>query len=161
MHAKNMPPDAVNSAVEWYYSELQHGQDTLAQLDADAEALAQDKLRADWGQDYTPNMNHLKQWLAGGPEGLSDQIMSARAADGTLLKNNPDFMNWISQTAREVNPMNMVLPAGNGDRVSNIATRMGEIETMMRTNRAAYDKNPAIQEEYRNLIEARDKHQAA
>ncbi|MGB1389979.1 MAG: hypothetical protein ACPG61_13945, partial [Paracoccaceae bacterium] len=111
MHEKNMPPAAVSAAVEWYYNELANGQDTLAQMDSDAQVRTEDKLRAEWGQDYTPNMNHMKNWLAGGPEGLSDLMMEARGPDGVLLKNNPDFMRWASQTAREANPMNMILPA--------------------------------------------------
>ena len=154
MHAKNHSPAVVNDVLEWYYGREGAITDQLAEADAQIAQSTEDTLRSEWGNDYRTNMNHLENWLATGPEGLRDILYNARGEDGARLKDNPDVMRWLSLTARENNPLNMVLPAGAGDRVSTLEARKSEIEGMMRSNRQAYDKDAKVQQEYREILTA-------
>ena len=68
-------------------------------MDARAEAdnafrhTAEQELRADFGPDYTPNLNAVKNLLASMPEATSENFLAGRPADGRRIGDSPASSN--------------------------------------------------------------------
>lgn len=159
MHAKNAPPELVQEGIAYFY-ELQEAQAAkIAEADVSHKQEVEDTLRAEWGGEYRGNVNSIKAMLESAPGGIADIILSARSADGRALANQPAFMQWLAGTARELNPVATVVPAG-GDQMGAISDEITKIEKLMGNRQSEYWKGPGaekMQARYRQLIEARDR----
>ena len=91
------------------------------------------------------------------PGNVKDNWLSARLPDGRPLFSDPDSLRHMSQMVNMINPMGTIAPTGEGGQLTNINDRIAEIDKMMRTHREAYNKDEAVQEEYRKLIDARNR----
>lgn len=159
-HEANIPP-AQFAALVQRYAAIQDKQ-AAAMREADA-ALKNEtliELTREWGGETKGNLNAINALFVDAPDGLADRLLTARMPDGKILGNSPEALKWLSGLAREVNPMSSLLPAGaQGDALKGGEARIKEIEGYMRApdSQALYWKNAAVQEELRNLYEARDK----
>lgn len=156
-HKHNLPPSVAKDAVEWWYQTQQSQLDDLAEQDLSARDKTQDELNVEWGGEYRRNINMVSGLIDQFPEGVRDQIKSARLPDGTALFNNPDVLRGFVNLALEVNPAGTLVPSGMGDPAKSINGEISEIESFMRSNRNAYFKDEAKQARYRELLEAREK----
>lgn len=154
MHGLNASPEVVGKAVDWYFRE-QEAQ-AAAQKEADKKAMrdAEDELRAEWGAEYRSNINALNNWLDGAPEGLKDNILSARLGDGTILGNNPAAVRWLTSLAAEMNPGGTIAPGSGMSNAESVESEIARLEKLMRTDRKAYQKEEG---KYLQLLEARAK----
>lgn len=110
MHAVNAPNDAVKAALGTYYRLSKMQNEAMASRDSEQKAATQDKLRAEWGEDYRRNENLTVAYLESMPR---MDFMEARLPDGTKLGNDPAVVAWFAQKALEINPMGTIVP-GNG-----------------------------------------------
>lgn len=162
VHGKNAPPEVVAEAVEWYYA--QQEEQITAQVTADKafKQSAEDSLRAEWGGEYRANVNSISAFLDTAPQTddgqpLKDLLMGARLADGTRFGDNPAALKWLARLAADANPAGFVAPAGGGSQVDSVRDEIAKIEGVMRTDRAAYNKDEKMQARLRQLYDAEEK----
>jgi hypothetical protein len=163
MHEANMPPAAVHAALGWYnkfQEDIDAAQDAV---NAKARENTEDALRNQWeGADYRKNVNMVSTYIDGLDKEVSEKIGMARMADGTALLNNPEVMLWLNSLAREKFGDTTILPGVTGqDQASQVETRLAEIKEIMDKDRKRYNEDEKMQDEYRQLLEWRSRHQTA
>lgn len=156
MHGKNASPDVVQAAVQSYYRIQETQLAKIAEADVAHKAEMEDTLRGEWGGEYRGNVNAIKGMLEAAPGGIADKILSARMGDGRAIANDPAVLAWLASTARELNPVATVVPAG-GDQMGAIQDEIASIEKLMREDRNAYNKDEKKQARLRELYTARDR----
>lgn len=157
LHEGNADPKTVHGIVEWYNNFRQEAQAEQAEADTAHKAEVEDALRAEWGADYRANVNHVKAFLDSAPEGVADRIANARDSEGRALLNDPKVLRWLTQTARELNPIHTIVPGTSGNDAQTVDGEIEKIEKFMRTNRQEYNKDQKMQDRLRNLYDARIK----
>lgn len=154
-HRANMTPEQVNHALDWYYRQ----QDALAAERATADQAIHDatlaRLEQAWGRDFRATVNCVHAFLDDAPEGLKENLMGARLADGTSFGDSADAILWLERLARRAAPAQTLAPAGAGGPARAMADEIAAIERRMSDDRAGYFKDEAAQARYRELLEAR------
>ena len=156
-HAHNLSNDAVKFNLEWYYGEVERQTTERHDQDKAAEQKAQDSLRSLWGNDYRENMNRISSLLATGTGNLTEKLLRGRLADGTPIGSDPGVLRFLATVSRELNPTGTIVPATGGNIASAIEDEIGAIEKLMKTDRAAYNKDESKQARLRELYAARDR----
>ena len=154
MHGQNAPAGIVHSAIASYYRLQEEQAAERAGMDARAHDTATTELKASWGGDYTRNINALNGWLDTAGAEVKHVIANARGPDGTPLFSNPAAVRWFTAQMLEANPLATIVPAAGGNAGKGVEERMAEIRKVMRTDRAAYDKDPKLQAEFLELTRA-------
>jgi hypothetical protein len=162
LHDLNAPPQIAQYAVKWYndFQEQQLGR--VAEADNTHKTATEDALRAEWGNDYRANINHISSFLSTAPEGVADLISNARGADGKAILNDPGTVKWLATLAREFNPVGTIVPGG-GNSMQGIESRETEITKLMGNPNSEYWKGPTaekLQKEFRDLVDAEGKMKA-
>lgn len=153
----NAPKEVVHEAAKWYNDFREQQIDARHEQDNTQREETEETLRAEWGNEFKPTLNNVQALLSSTfDEETASAFLNARAPDGTALLNMPGVMKGLAQIAREMNPM-ISLPGGTGDVKQSIDDRIADIEKMMREDRKAYNKDQKVQEEYRNLLDQREK----
>jgi hypothetical protein len=156
-HGVNATPEQVNNLLHWYYGNQEKAVQQLEEKDVAYLKDTEDTLRAEWGGEYRTNVNAIKGLIDTMPQDIQDAFANARLGDGTALMSNPHMARWLVHTARTINPMATVVPGAGANAASQIDDEIGQIETLMRTDRKAYNANEKMQERYRILLGAREK----
>ena len=154
MHAQNAPPGIAQAAIAFYY-------DLAAKQAADdADMLATNKqanddiLREEWGPDYRRTINAVGSYLDTLPQGVASAFLNGTDDKGMPLGDNVEVAKWLAAKALQENPLLTVVPGAGANQAVAIAEEKAEIEKVMRTDRAKYDKDEKMQARYRELIEA-------
>lgn len=157
-HQANMPADVAKATVGWYYAEVERQTEQRAEMDKQAAKAAEDQLREAWGPaEYRANINSVKGLLSTAPESVRDRLMHGRLADGTPILGDADTIRFLLGIALEINPATSLdLPSGS-NTASAIDDEIRSIETKMRKDRAAYNRDEKMQARYRDLVAAREK----
>lgn len=156
-HEAHMSADQVNRAVGWY---LEHQDGLLAEQAAADRAVHDetlDRLRESWGSDFRAHVNLVHGLLDGAPEGVKENLLGARMADGTLFGDSAPALEWLSRLALAANPAATLTPAGQSGPGKAMADEIAAIERRMATDRDGYFKDEAAQARYRQLLSARDR----
>jgi len=156
-HNSNMTPSQAKAAVQSYYEVQAKQAEARAAKDETDRVDTLDKLNAEWGNSFRPNINMVGGILSRFPADVQEAIKSARLPDGTALFNNPDVLRGFVAMALEINPAGTLVPSGTGDVAKGIEEQIKAIETTMKNNRSAYNKDEKMQANYRELIAARQK----
>ena len=156
MLVKNAPPDTVNAALGAWRQIHDRRKPPLEQ-DAHAKEAAAETLRPEWGGAYQRNLNTILGYLDTAPSGVKDALLNARLASGQPLASAPNILRFLLSAASSANPAATVVPGSSGTTQATLASRIAEIETLMRDNRAEYNRNTAMQQELLKLYAARDK----
>lgn len=143
LKAADIPQDIVQGALQY----IEHGSDhTPAQLaihDAQARVSAETELKSLWGAQYEAKVKSIKTYLDTLPAQAREVIMSARDREtGSAYLNDPAVLMRLAGMAGKPR-------AAVGE--SDIAS----IEKFMRSNRAAYNRDEAMQARYRSLLAAK------
>jgi hypothetical protein len=157
-HENNMPPNIVQDALRWFAQEQQQSVDRLANQDVTDTQRGEADLRAKWGAEFQKRYTAAQNYLAG--SGLWNEIIEARGRDGKLIGNRTDFMEMIAQMGLAANPWGALVLPDNADPAKSVDDRVAELDKMMRDKGSEYwrgPKSPAIQQEYRDLIDAQIK----
>ena len=156
-HELGMTADQFNKTLAWYYGELDNVQATQVEADKAFRGEAEEVLRAEWGAGYRSEVKGIANFIeASAPAGLGDMLFNARTPDGKLIGDHPEVLRWLSSLVRTVNPMAKLVPAGSADPMKAGEARISEIEQTMRTDPQAYWKNQAMQDEFGQLLQARE-----
>lgn len=157
MHEAGAPPSLTGAALESYYQIVEEQAAAEAvQLD-NAKVAGEEALREEWGKDYRRNLNALHSHLDTLPPRVKEAFTGGRGADGVPLGYDPEVMKWLASIALEANPLATVVPGAGANQASAIADEIASIETMMRVDRDAYNRDEKIQARYRELVAAREK----
>lgn len=159
-HKNNWPPKQLNEAVAWYVEQQEQLVARRQEQDAMTRQASEDELRREWGNDYRPNINSIKNLFATAPEGVMSRFMSARLEDGRLLGNDAMSLMYLAGLAREINPVATLLPNTGGNPMRGIADRKADLQKLMGNRNSDYWRGPKaemMQQEYRDLVEAEEK----
>lgn len=165
MHAADAPPDLVHKALGWYYANQEKEAAERAEADRAFRAKAEDEMRADWGPDYRPQLNGIRNMLDshGTPE-LRERLFGARMGDGTPLGDDPAALRFLSAIARELNPHGTVVPAAGQTATQTIDAEITVLEAEMAQAKnppaGSYWKSDAKQARLRELYDMRTRHKA-
>ncbi len=153
-HGKNWSNDHLNQAMDWYVNFQEEQRTEQATADAQHQEKAIQELRSAWPQgEYKLNLNAGRELLQSVGEDFADWLFHARGPDGMAVGNHPGFRQFLAQMARETNPAATLLPTGQNN-LQGIQSRLQEIRDYMRKDRAAYNKDTAVQQEFSRLLEA-------
>lgn len=156
MHAKNKSPADVADSLAWYYENRQAAVAAQGEADLRAKVTCDDTLRTKWtGTDFRVNKAAIDNLLDQAPPGVKEQFMDGRTADGTPMASHVPTLQWLASVAREINPAATVVPHSS-QPLSAIADEIKAIETLMKTDRGAYNKDEGKQARLRQLYSARD-----
>lgn len=156
-HEANMHPDQVNKVLGWYMEQQEQAQAQLAERDEQTRRECEDDLRKEFGPEYRRNLAVANELLSGAPEGVKDALLSARAADGTPLGNDPNLIRWLVGLAREINPIGTVVPGSGGNAIQAVQNELAHLRSMMADHNSEYWKGPNAernQARYRELLTA-------
>ena len=154
-HSANMTPTQVRASLEAFTKLSEDARNTRLSDDEALKTKAEDKLRSDWGNEYRTNINLITNLLDGAPSGFRDKFLHGRLSDGTPIGSDPDALQFLVNLARERNPAGVVVPSGVATE-SAVMDELSKIEKVMRTDRAAYNKDEAMQARYRELLVYRE-----
>ncbi len=154
---KNWTPAQFNEALQWYAAEQESAQSRVAEQDEQFRTEARDSLYAEWGpQDFRRNVNAVQNMFAAAPEGLRDRIFGARLADGRLAGDDPEFLKFFAQLARENNPAATLVPA-NADAAKSVSDELASIRKLRREDPDKYDQDKTLQARELELLSAQSK----
>lgn len=157
MHAQNAPPSVVHAAIKSYQQVQQSALADRADKDAQAQSSTEDELRTEWGADYRRNINAVVGWVRSTFGDAADMVLSARLPDGTPLASNPKTIRGMLANALELNPAATVVPGAGQSAGKGIDERIAEIDKMMKTDMKAYRADPKVRQEYRDLLDAKER----
>jgi hypothetical protein len=142
-HSSNATPDQVNKMLGWYYETTDARAEEQIKADIEFKREAEESLRTEWGADYKTNLNLLNSVFDAAPEGLKQNLMSARMADGSVLGNNPEALKFLAGLAREINPVATVVPgAGAGAAAAAIGDEIAKLTKLAGDYDSDYWKGP-------------------
>ena len=157
----NWNGDQFNQAVAWYYEQQDARQAQQIERDDAFKQTALIELGKEWGpQQFQANLNAMQNLLALFPQGVADNMLAGRMADGSRVGDNPGVLRALVHLARELNPAATVLPTGGDLSAKGLEGRMAEIQKMMGDYRSDYWQGPKaadLQKEFRDLVEAQEK----
>lgn len=137
-HKLNLPSAQVEAIVGLYNQMAEKDAAATAEADAHLADATEDALRAEWQRDFKANMManvaYLEKSLG---EDMTDALMGARLPDGRRLMNLPEVAKWINGMARA---SDFNFEAGEGGAVSSIEGRWKDIQKIMQTDYARYQR---------------------
>jgi hypothetical protein len=154
-HKHNVPVAVLSELTNQMLKGQEQQLAEMEQQDNLDYQTAQRQLKDNWGYDYDMNVNVVKGMLNSLPESVRGLFQDARMADGRLMFNSPEVLNFFADVARTVNPAATVVPNGSGNPVQAINDRIGDLEKRMGT--PEWYKDMSAQQEYRRLIDAKSK----
>lgn len=153
MHKLNVPPVAVAETVKWFYEMQEREKQAQLAIDRQHQTEATQTLRTVWGSGFSENINLLKSFMGGLDEENAALFQDAMLPDGRRLINSPAHVQWLTQKAREINPLAFMPGPAGGDEGKTLDERIAGIEATMGT--PAYTKNEKVQAELRALYDRR------
>lgn len=159
MLEQNMTPGQMHAIVKWYHGYQDQEAAALTARDTKDRQTFETQMRERWGQDYKANQNHLVAFLDTIGGGAKEAILNARLADGQALFNHPDIVAFLTDAARKVHAPGTLGGVGAEANASTVDEEIKKIETTMRKDRPAYNRDTGMQERYRQLLEWRENHQ--
>jgi hypothetical protein len=155
-----------NQAVGWYLDLQGRVAAQRDHADATFKNEASSDLMREWGHDYAANRNAVAQFFDRSfPEDFKEALLTARLSDGRMLANHPTFNKAILEVAKTINPSSTLLPNASGGGLSNVESRIAEIEgKYMRATHGSDswksywtgEAGARMQQEYRGLLAARE-----
>lgn len=162
-HAAHTPPGAVKAAVQWYFNTVKQQQEAQAESDRQDKQANDDALRSEWGNEYRPNLNRIHGLLDTAPQGVKDELLGGRLANGKAIGNSPEVLRWLASLAIQINPATTLVPGVPNTEVA-ITDEIAKLEGLMSNRGSEYWTGPNAeknQKRYRDLITARDRHKSA
>lgn len=157
-HAANMTPEQVKANLG-FIAEMNKGEaQQRATRDVELEESGEEALRAEWGGEYKRNITFIHNLLDGAatPE-FKNKLLGGRLADGTPIGSDPAALRFLMGLALVQNPTGTLVPGFNNNPAQGVEEEIAKIETLMKTDRAAYNKDEKAQARLRELYGAREK----
>lgn len=159
-HGAGYTQQMVDATIKVFYAEVDRQEREMTDAEARAKQSADEKLRAEWGSDYTINKQMAEALLARAPAGFRDRFVNGYLADHTPIGASPEAWKWLVQMEREINPAATVVPAGTTNIGQTIDAEITELKKLMGDKTSKYWRGPEsekLQQRYRDLISAQEK----
>jgi hypothetical protein len=159
-HAANIPQPHVDAMLRWYFGHKERQDIERINADADARDASATALRGVWGTAYGRNVNvigsTLRPIFAAFGLDLFDRLLLARMPDGRIVGDDAAMTQALLSLALHIDPAARPTPSAAQGRDQQIAGRRAQIEAIMAAPDAntRYWGDPAVQQEYRDLLEA-------
>lgn len=146
--ALGLSAETLAGARTWINGEVQFSDDQLSQLDKVHEAEAITELRALWGDKFLPNFKAIEAYLDTLPDNAGVFFKHARDGNGKAIANNPATLQLLLGQAQ----------ARRSTTLSgSLAEQIAAIESTMRSDRDAYNRDENLQARYRELLTMRER----
>jgi hypothetical protein len=164
--AGNWSGEQYSQAVRWYFATQDQLMAERQRADGEFKQASARDLMREWSHDYDVNRNTVAQFCDRHfAQDIKRDLLNARLPNGTMLANHPGFNKAILEVARIVDPRGSLLPNASGASLSNVESRIAEIEG--KYMRAAHgsdqwktywtgESGARMQQEYRGLVAARE-----
>jgi len=156
----NIDKAAFGRMAARYYELQDEAHAARDEKDAAFQEQAEETLREAWkGAHFKRNKNAIENMLTKWPDGLADNFLAGRMADGSRIGDNPVLAQVLAQIAGGLEPGRTLVPDGFTPASQGLAQRIASIEALMGDRHSEYWKGPkaaAMQAEYRELVAARD-----
>ena len=160
IHKFHLPPAAGYAAMTWYNDFQEQQEAAIAEQDIKHSDEFDATLRDEWGPaEFRTNMNYSENLMTDLSPEIKEEFLGARMSDNRMLSNDPAIRRWMTNLARRILPSPTLVPSNAGDMGKTIDARLAEIKGKMGT--PEYTKDEAMQAEYRDLLEAKDKQRKA
>lgn len=157
-HAANMTPEQVKANLGFIAAMNKGDAEARALRDVEAEEAGEEVLRAEWGGEYKRNLTFIHNLLDGAATpAFKDKLLGARMPDGTAIGSDPEALRFLMGLALIQNPTGTLVPGYNNKPAEGVDEEIAKIENVMKTDRAAYNKDDKMQSRLRDLYEAREK----
>lgn len=154
-YAQNVSAEAMSEITNRFLAGRQQQFELIkAQDQSEADKVTQ-TLKAHWKGAYEGNINRVKGFLAGLPEGVKEAFTASRMGDGKAMWNSPEVMLYFEDVARRLNPAGALVP-DSINQVQAVKDKIAENVKMMGDDPDSWYKDHARQEEHRKLLEAQD-----
>lgn len=158
LHAEYAPAKVGHALIGAYNKFQEDTQAAEVEMDATQQTETTDALRTDWGSDYRANINIVHAFLEKTfGKDAKEQLLHGRYADGRGFMNDANILKGFAEIARAADPLAPIVPSDTS-AVTTLNDEIAEIETFMRTKRAAYNKDEKMQARLRDLYDIRTKH---
>lgn len=158
VHEFNLKPEIAQDIIKWDLEQKQIQAEQKSLEDQKFKEDSIDKLRQEWGNDYRVNVNIIENLLTThAPEGFINKLSTARLADGNILGNDPETLNFLANLARLVDPVATVVPGSGMNSAQTIESEIEQLRTLMKTDIDAWRKDTKKQERYTQLLEAQQR----
>lgn len=157
-HAANLTADQVKTNLA-FIADMNKAETQARQLrDVELEETGEEALRAEWGGEFKRNISFIHNLLDGAASpAFKEALLGGRLADGTPIGSSPEGMRFLMSLALVQNPTGTLVPGFNNNPVQGVEEEITKIETLMRTDNAAYVKDEKQQARLRELYGAREK----
>ena len=159
-HSQNQTPEQVKANLAWFFETQERQIEEQNNADLEAKETGEATLKEVWGGEAKLNKNLIRGLIDSAPAGVAEELLGARLASGIPLGSHPDTLRWLSDLARQVNPVATVVPGAGANASQAIETEIGKIEGLMRDKQSTYWKGSgaqAMQERYRQLIDVKNR----
>lgn len=124
-------PDVVKAAQELYVEMRENAQAGLVASAQEAKMKAEQALKAEWGNEFKPNLQFTSQGLTALAGRDAGELSSVQLADGSLLGDNPLFVKAMMQAGRLAGQDPLLWAASQmGGTPSSLKERKNEIMKM-------------------------------
>ena len=154
-HASHMPAGQVKAAVDFYVKAEAQRLSDLEAGDKQHREATDDALRAEYGAEYKANINGVKTFLQGLPNGVGDKLMNGRLKDGTAFFNDPEIVRAFVAINRQMNPVPSGMDPANGGMAGAVEDELAGLKKLMADGSSEYWKGPKAdknQARYRELV---------
>jgi hypothetical protein len=157
-HDTNQTPAQVQATLKAWTKISQSVREQQFELDVNTQKTSEDALRTEWGPEYRRNINLIHGLLdSTATPGIKEAVMGGRLADGTPIGSSPEALKFLVSLALIQNPAGVVVPGSEANPMKGVEDEITKIETNMRKDRAAYNKDEKLQARYLELLTAREK----
>lgn len=154
-HETNTKPEVARQYVEYMNDIVQAQAEALAEWDASNADKSEDALRADWGAEFRTNvkmnMSYLHNTLG---EDAAKAFLDARLPDGTAVKHSVEIAKMLNDAARGAG-LTSTFESGEVVGANSLLDKKAEIEGLMKTNLAEYNKRKPEYTDILNKLSAR------
>ena len=161
-HGLNLTPEQVNSLAATQLELKEKEVQARAMRDRESKEKAAEALRDPdvWGSEVKLNVSLITGLMDTAPQGVKDQLLGARLADGTPLGNHVDTLKWLASLAREANPMATVVPGSGSNAQQAMEGELDNIKKLMANPKSDYWKGPKaekLQQRFRDLVDVQQR----
>ena len=162
LHGKNVSNEQASELVNAYYEALEAETKKGGEILAQNKQKVSDALNVKWGADYRGNMNRIAA-LVDANVGATSPLKGMIHA---TLATNQEFAEFMETMARQINPVTTLIPGAGANIANALADELKGIEAkMVAAQRAgpgtaefkAYFGDEALQQRYRELLDAQSK----
>lgn len=159
-HKENASPKVVKAMLKSYFEGRERQIQEITKADESHRMAVRDEFRDEYGPQAQIHFQAAKSVIDRAPQEIQSLITEARLPNGRKAGNDPGFVRWLVDLAKEINPAATVMPGSPAKSAKGVEDRISELRKMMGDDHSEYNRGPkseSLQKEYRDLITMQEK----